>query len=144
MFSLISWGSVGLGTITAIVLGSLWFGPLFGKKWMSLIGVDPNDSVKMEEGKKNAWKLYVIQTVASAVTVAALSVVVMTFDNFTKYDVIRTSLFVWIGFIIPSEIGSLLWSGKSFTQMREMFLLNAGYGFVLFILLGCIVAQMMF
>ncbi len=144
MFSLISWGAVGLGVLTSIVLGSIWFGPLFGKKWMTLMGMNPNDTAKIEEGKRQMWKMYVIQMIASAMTVATLSIVVLHFDNFTVGETIGTSLLIWIGFVIPSEIGSVLWSGKTFKQMREIFLLNAGYGFILFILLGLIVAQSMF
>ena len=141
MFSLISWGAVGLGVLVSIVLGSIWFGPLFGKKWMTLMGMNPNDTVKIEEGKKQMWKMYVIQMIASAMTVAALSIVVLNFDNFTIGETVGTSLLMWIGFVIPSEIGSVLWSGKSYKEMREIFLLNAGYGLILFVLLGCIVAQ---
>lgn len=144
MFSLISWGAVGLGVLVSIILGSIWFGPLFGKKWMSLMGIDPNDTKKIEEGKKHMWKLYLIQMIASVMTVATLSVVVNTFDSFTKGEVVKTSLMLWLGFVVPSEIGSVLWSGKTFKQMRKIFLLNAGYGLILFVLLGCIIAQSMF
>ncbi len=141
MISLISWSSVLVGVVVSIVLGSLWFGPIFGKKWMELMGVDPNDTAKIQEGKKHMWKMYIIQMIASAMTVATLSIVVLHFDTFTIKETIGTSLLVWIGFIVPTEVGAVLWSGKSFKHMRETFLINLGYGFILFVLLGCIVAR---
>lgn len=138
---MILWGVVGSGVLVSVILGSIWYGPLFGKKWMSLMGVDPNDSKRMEEGKKNMWKMYGIQMVSSAVTIAVLTIVVQNFDAILPKEIIGISLLVWIGFVVPTEVGAVLWSGKSFKNMREILLINIGYGFVLFFLLGCILVR---
>lgn len=141
MFSLISWGAVVVGVIVSIVLGSIWYGPLFGKKWAALMGMDMNDPVKVAEAKKGMWKMYVIQMIASAITVSVLSVVLLKFDNFTTSEMIGSSLLMWVGFILPAEIGAVLWGNKSKKDAISIFMINAGYGFILFILLGIVVSK---
>ncbi len=40
---MIPWLGVILGTVWQIVLGMLWYGPLFGKPWMAERGIKPED-----------------------------------------------------------------------------------------------------
>lgn len=35
----VSWIAVIAAAVSAFVLGGLWYGPLFGKKWMALVGL---------------------------------------------------------------------------------------------------------
>jgi hypothetical protein len=144
MFSLISWGAVIVGVIVSVVLGSVWYGLLFGKKWAALMGMDMSDSVKVAEAKKGMWKMYAIQMIASAVTVSVLSVVLLKFDNFTTSEMIGSSLLMWFGFVLPTEIGTVLWGNKSKKDAISIFMINTGYGFILFILLGLIVSKALF
>jgi hypothetical protein len=39
----LNWLAIGVSAVAYFVLGSLWFGLLFGKKWMSLARVNPED-----------------------------------------------------------------------------------------------------
>jgi len=35
----VSWIAVVAAAVSAFVLGGIWYGPLFGKKWMALVGL---------------------------------------------------------------------------------------------------------
>ena len=35
----VNWIAVIAAAVSAFVLGGLWYGPLFGKKWMALVGL---------------------------------------------------------------------------------------------------------
>jgi hypothetical protein len=144
MFSLISWGAVVVGVIMSIVLGSIWYGPIFGKKWAALMGMDMNDPVKVAEAKKGMWKMYVIQMIASLVTVSVLSIVLLKFDNFTTGEMVCSSLLMWFGFVLPTEVGAVLWGNKSKKDAINILMINAGYGLVLFVLLGLVVSSALF
>ena len=54
------WAILVLG-IVSMALGALWYGPLFGKKWMEIIGVNKNDLEARKEMEKGVWKLYIVQ-----------------------------------------------------------------------------------
>lgn len=144
MFSLIPWGAVVVGVIASVVLGSVWYGAIFGKQWAALNDMDLNDKAKMELAKKGMWKLYVTQMILSAVTVAVLAIVVLNFDNFTTGEIIGTSLLMWLGFVMPTEAGALLWTNKSKSDKWKIFWISTGYQVILAIILGFIVAKFMY
>ena len=35
----VNWIAVIAAAVSAFVMGGLWYGPLFGKKWMALVGL---------------------------------------------------------------------------------------------------------
>ena len=57
----INYLAILVSAILSMVVGSIWYGPLFGKKWAELIGADPNDKKKMKEMQKSAGPLYMVQ-----------------------------------------------------------------------------------
>jgi hypothetical protein len=42
-FSSINWMATGVATLLSFVLGGLWYGPLFGKRWQGLVGLSDAD-----------------------------------------------------------------------------------------------------
>mgnify|MGYP001608100183 FL=1 len=53
--------AVLISSVFAIVLGAIWYGPLFGKKWLEVTGMDKVDMARRQEMMKNVWKLYITQ-----------------------------------------------------------------------------------
>lgn len=39
----VSWLAVVVATLSAFVIGGLWYGPLFGNAWMTEAGIDKNE-----------------------------------------------------------------------------------------------------
>ena len=42
-FTSVNWLAVIVGTVVSMALGTLWYGPLFGKTWLRLIGKSPEE-----------------------------------------------------------------------------------------------------
>ncbi len=46
----INWIGVFLGALGGFVLGAIWYGPLFGKTWMKLLGITKEDGKNFNMG----------------------------------------------------------------------------------------------
>ena len=49
------------GAVFSMILGFVWYGPIFGKKWMEIVGVDPKDLEARKQMQKSAGPLYGVQ-----------------------------------------------------------------------------------
>jgi len=123
---------IGSG-ISSMILGSAWYGPLFGKTWTTLEGWTEAD---IEQGKKqNMAKTYGIQFVGSLVFAAVLGMFARTIGALTLTDGLVVGFWAWLGFALPLLLGSVLWNGKPW----KLYALHAGYNLVQFALIGAIV-----
>ena len=125
--------------IVAMVVGSLWYGPLFGKMWMSMMGITPE---KMAAGKKSDMtKSYVMMFIGSLVMAFVLAHSLVFASTYMKVEGMNAGLmsgfWSWLGFIAPVTMGSVLWEGKSW----KLWCLNNAYQLVTLLLMGVILAS---
>jgi hypothetical protein len=71
-FGSINWIAAVVGVIASNALGFLWYGPLFGKRWMAMIG-------KTEDEIEASSTMYLVTVVSSALTMIVLALVVDAF-----------------------------------------------------------------
>ncbi len=99
--------------IAAMVVGFLWYGPLFGKAWIILSRMDPK---KIEEAKKKGiqgmWKSYLTMFLATLVTAYVTSYFVNTMNLTTVSQALQLTLWLWLGFFATTMIGTVLWENK--------------------------------
>jgi len=107
--------------IASIIIGSVWYGPLFGNKFRQLIGVDQWSPEKQAQEKKKMGQLYAVQLAASLVMFYVLSVFIDRTGSAGIAQGISTSLLVWIGFVVPVQLGGAIWGGN-----LRLFYLAAG------------------
>lgn len=127
-----------VATVASMVVGFLWYGPVFGKQWMTLMGFTRES---MEEAKKKGMgKSYALMALGSLLTVYVLSHVITFGAAYTNTSGVSAGLsgafWVWLGFAVPLTMSSFLWEGKSF----KLWILNAGYYLVSFLVMGSILA----
>ena len=101
-------------TVLSMVLGSIWYGPLFGKPWMKMMGIKKGGLGGIS-GSEMA-KLYGIQTIGSIIMALVLS----QFSGFSIF-------LIWAGFIAPVTLGTVLWEGKPW----KLWILNNSYYLIL-------------
>ena len=107
----INWVAIIAAGISSMVVGFIWYGPLFGKMWMHLTG-------KKEMGdKKDMPKTYGILFAASLVAAYVLSVLGPS---------LGTAFWIWLGFQATLLLNSVLFEGKSW----NLYFLNAGHQLV--------------
>jgi hypothetical protein len=127
-----------VGAFLSLVVGSVWYGPLFGKKWMEIIGATSLDVEKRKEMQKAAMPLYVIQF---GLTLLQLYV----FTNFIAWNELTkesvwVAFFMWVGYVVPTLAGNAMWNNNPPKVKMAMFLIQAGYQLVMFLLYGYMVA----
>jgi len=122
--------------VVAMVLGFIWYGPLFGKKWMEILGVDlQEDPEKKAEMQKAAMPLYIVQFF-----LALLQALVLAY--YTAFlatgAAIVNALLLWLAFVMPTVATSSMWTNESGGTKWQKFLIQAGFQFVMFALFGFI------
>lgn len=122
--------------IASIVLGFLWYGPLFGKQWMSLMGWKKLSKAQMEKMKKGAQKSYVLGFVSALVMAYVLAHFVDYVGATTFLDGAITGFWVWLGFVATVMLGMVLWDGKPW----KLYYINIGYQLVNLLVMGALLA----
>ncbi|QQG39168.1 MAG: DUF1761 domain-containing protein [Candidatus Woesearchaeota archaeon] len=115
--------AVLLPAVASMILGMLWYGPLFGKAWVKLSGF--TDKQIKATKKKGMGKSYFVAFVNSLV----MSFVLVLFVNSFTANLVGAlflSFLIWIGFIATISLGSILWEGKSI----KLYFINVLYHLV--------------
>ncbi len=134
-----------VASILSMVLGALWYGPLFGKKWMHIIGAK---EMKAEENlpagqagkqmQKQAMPLYLIQFL---LTLFQVYVLAQYIAGWTDASGIENSLWIWAAFVMPTIAGASMWNNDSKEIAWSRFLIQGGYQLVLFVIFGLVLGM---
>ena len=140
----INYLAVLVSAVAAIVLGFLWFGPVFGKIWMREMGISPDavNEWKTDPIKKRKMnQSYAIQAVTALIMayVLAHNVIfgVAYLDITGIAGGLQAGFWNWLGFAVPVSLGAVLWEGKSW----KYWLITAGYYLVSLLIMGAILAS---
>lgn len=139
----INYGAILAAVILAVALGVLWYGPLFGRQWMRMVGIS---HAEMEEAKakgvRGMWRTYALMIVGTLITAYVLAHVLEYAASFTDEEGIElginTGFFMWLGFVAPVMLGSVLWEGRPW----KYWFITAGYYLVSLMLMGAIIAEL--
>jgi len=99
--------------VASMIIGSIWYGPLFGKMYMSAMGMDQwSAEKKAAMQKKMVWS-YLGQFIASLVMFYVLGTfIVWSAPRLNVAFAMWVSFFMWLGFVVPMAFGATLWGGK--------------------------------
>ena len=137
----INYWAVLVGGVVAMIVGGLWYGPLFGKAWMRGMGWDPDDAEQMARVKKAAGPAYfqmfilaLVQTYVLAHIIWAYGLALPTVTGVSAS--LQSGFWIWLGFVLPIKYGDKLWGGKQFKYVA----VDLGYYLVLLCVLGVILS----
>ena len=137
-FAGINFLAVFVAAIASMVLGFLWYSPmLFARPWTRLMGIDPNDKVKLAEMQKGAGKLYGMAFVASVVSAFVLAKIIAISTVITILYGMKVGFAVWLGFVVTVQLTGVLFA----KQPTKLFLINTGYQLVCYLAMGAILAK---
>lgn len=121
--------------VVAMILGSLWYSPiLFGNAWMKLGGFNMKDMDKAK--KKGMGKLYFAMFIGALICAYVLAHMVSYAGAVSFTDGMMEGFWLWLGFIAPVLLGSVLWESKPV----KYYLINVSYWLVLLLINGGILA----
>lgn len=127
--------------VIAMILGGLWYGPLFGKMWMQGMGWDPNNQALMAEKKKASGLHYAQMFVLALIQAFVLAHVLWAFSVADPTYVgawagIFGGFWIWLGFVLPIKYGDKLWGGKAFKYVA----IDLGYYLVVLAVMGIVLS----
>lgn len=129
----INWLAALVTTLSYMVVGALWYGPLFQKPWMRLSGMTE------ESVKTGAGKAYAMMLIVAFVSVMVLAMLVKTLGAETFVDGMMVGFWIWLGFQATVMLNAVIFEKKPF----PLYLLNAGYNLVAILIAGGILAVWM-
>ena len=125
----VDWTGVIVATVVAMVIGALWYGPLFQKQWMGYIG-------KSEQELRAQGPL----GYGFAIVGAFILSIVMTYvtqwagaEGFGEGALV--GIVMWAGFLIATQVTGMVFEGRPF----GLIYINAGNGLLTFLIVGGIV-----
>lgn len=139
----INYWAVLLAGVSAMVVGGIWYGPLFGNLWMKGMGWDPHDKALKEKMKKKAGPAYAQMFVGSLLTAFVLTHVLWAFGVALEpkmgafASAFQGSLWTWLGFVLPVKYGDKLWNGKKFKYVA----VDLGYQLVMLFIMALIITH---
>ena len=127
----VNWIAVGIAAVSAFVLGGLWYGPLFGKKWAALVGM--TDEKKASANMSMTFGLSFLLSLIAATVFALFLGPEITLQEGAMYG-FCAGLF-WVA--------AAMGINDLFEQRPlGLWLINAGYSTVMFTLFGTIIGAM--
>lgn len=133
-----------LAAVAQMVLGFLWYGPLFGKEWSKLRGFN-FDKLSKEEQKKMQQQMmpwYGVTFVVSLVTAYVLAHVMFLSQNFFAYTPLMTGLttafFMWLGFMMPVRLYNEIFGGNNW----KLFGIDTGYSLASLLAMGAVLGYL--
>jgi hypothetical protein len=123
--------------VVNMVLGTLWYGKVFGKQWKVLMGFT-DESMK-------SMSMTPVKAIVGGFITAFLMAHVLNYSIIFSSTVmgqvglksgLQCSFWNWVGFIVPLTAGAVLWEGKPW----KLFFLNASYWLVALLSMGAILS----
>lgn len=108
--------------MSSMIIGALWYSPyLFGNIWRKLSGMTDE---KIEQAKsQSTGKLYAINFIATLIMSFVLAHFAKIWEAESIYDSWRLAFLLWLGFIVTTALGSVLWEKKPV----RLYLINVAY-----------------
>jgi hypothetical protein len=130
----INYWAVLAAAIASMVIGSIWYGPLFGKLFMREVGMDKWPQEKQAAMKKRMAVSYAGQFVASLVMFYVLAWLIGGLAELSVGGGLMVAFWIWVGFVVPLKLGDLIWGGKP-----SLFWLGVGNMLVTLLVAGTII-----
>lgn len=107
----INYVAVLVAAVASMIIGALWYGPLFGKTWMRLSGMS-SEMMMTPEKKQQARRGYLISFVGLLVMAYVLAHLVNLLFVVDLSGAWELSFWLWLGLFVPSQLSPVLWEGK--------------------------------
>jgi hypothetical protein len=128
----VNWLAILVCGVVSILLGSIWYGALFGKVWMAYMKVTPEQAKNFP--KSQMIKSYVIAFISSLLMAFTLSNILTYGGALAPWQGAVAGFFQWLGFVVPVALSGVLWENKPW----KIFWITAGYYLVYLAIIGVI------
>lgn len=130
---MINYVSVLVAALAAFVVGFLWHGPVFGKLWMKLSNITPE---QLEKAKQQSMAPRIIGAfVQQLITAYVLAIFLMGVSTLDAVMAIRMAFWIWLGFVATVLLNGVLWENRT----MKLYLFNVVYHLVNLIVMALVI-----
>lgn len=130
----INYLAVLVAAIINMVIGAIWYSPsLFGKNWMEMAGIRPEDAQKRAAGARRAYSW---TFVASLLMAYALARILWYAGPQSVIGGALIGLLAGLGFVATTVGANYLFEGRP----CRLYAINTGYPLVSLIVMGALLA----
>ena len=113
--------SIIVATIVSMFIGMVWYGPLFGKVWMKLVGMSKKE---IEKAKKSGMAgTFIMAGVSTLLFVYVFSILLKNLAITDLLSGLLWAILLWLGFVCTTLLQPILWENKSpklfFSQIAQ-------------------------
>jgi len=124
--------AIALSGVASIIIGGLWYGPLFGKAWMNIVTKINKNLKKKQKGVARSLGISVLGAMALAVV---LNLILVMANAKTLFQGIHVGFFVWLGIAVVLRLNGVLFEKRPF----KLFMINASFDLILILAISSII-----
>lgn len=132
----VNYTAVLIAAVVNMIVGFIWYGPLFGKAYSKMMGFTKEEMEKAI--KEGMAKSYGLAFVAALVMAYVFAHFLSVGNAMSATEGVVIGFWLWLGFIATTIISDLLWGKKTL----NLYLLQIGYYLVVLVINGAILAVM--
>lgn len=104
----LNWVAIFTITTVSFFFGAAWHGKLFfGNIWMQIHhGDTPMNDSEMKKAMEGIWKLMLPEFISTLFMVMTLDFLLHIVSGFSPFHI---AFLVWIGFVLPSMVSTVIW-----------------------------------
>jgi hypothetical protein len=126
-----------VATVVNFVFGFIWYAPLFGKIWAKEMGFDSSVRPSGKDMAKGMISMVIgnfFLAYVFAHNIAAWSFVPGIESMPTTVQILNSTVFTWLGFYLPVDLGIITWQRKSW----KLFWIDTSYHFLILLIASVI------
>ncbi len=131
MISEVNFLAVVAAAVATMVLGGIWYGPLFGRLWMKAHGYTPD---RLEEMKKGMGKAYGLSFLCYLVMATVISILIAWIGAANVWTGLCVAFYCWLGFVATVGLTAHLFSDRK----PATYFIDVAYQLVYILAMGAI------
>ena len=131
----VNYFAVLLSGVASMIVGFVWYGPLFGKQWGKLVGFTPSKTLA---AKKNMTQTNLMMFISSVVTAYVLFHFIWYAapGSLTLFIALKTATWAGLGFIAPVSFSTFIYNPDK--KPMSLLLIEVGYQLVSLLVMSVI------
>ncbi len=130
----VNYPAVIVAAVIHFILGGLWYGPLFGNKFLEIVGWTPEQQAQIVA--QTHWSAYLIAFLTSLILVGTLAYFIAYTGAKGVAGGMQTAACLWLGFVATTQLATVIFEQRKL----GLYLLNVGYQLVAGLICGALLA----
>jgi uncharacterized protein DUF1761 len=128
----INYPAVIVAAVIHFIIGGLWYGLIFGNKFLEIIGWTPEQQAQIVA--QTHWSTYPIAFLTSLILVGTLAYFIEYTGAKGVGGGMQTAACLWLGFVATTQLATVIFEQRKL----GLYLLNVGYQLVAGLICGAL------